>query len=225
MIVVLGRRRIMILAVLAGICLLLSAFYLAILFPQVSESDRMLRGLRGDVSGMEEKTRSLRAAHEEFQANKADFDRIEQVGFFNTQDRMLIRERFQSMKKDAGILNAKYEMGPAKVVASPLVEDAGYRLLRSEMEISLEASDDVRLYAFLYALGNEFPGRVSFTDVSIMRMDKGLSNAIYAELASANPPVLVTATIKAEWYSLVALKDIAGLIEGVEALPEEEVAP
>lgn len=221
MMAVLGRKRIMIIAVLAGICLLLSAFYLAILFPQVSESDRMLRGLRGDVSGMEEKTRSLRAAHEEFLANKADYDRIEQVGFFNPQDRMLIRERFQSMKKDAGVLNAKYEIEPAEVVPSPLVEDAGYRLLRSRMEINIESIDDTKIYAFLYAMGNEFPGRISFTDIQITRTDKGLNDALYAQIASANPPALVTAALKAEWYSLVALKDIAGLIEGIEALPEE----
>lgn len=224
MMAVLGRRRIMILAVLAGICALLSAFYLAILFPQVSASDRTLRGLRGDVSGMEEKTRSLRAAYEEFQGNRADFDRIKQVGFFNPQDRMLIRERFQSMKQAAGVLNAKYEMEPAEIVANPLVEDAGHRLLRSKMEISLESVDDMRIYAFLYALGNEFPGRVSIVDLNLARNDKGLSEALYAQLASANPPGLVTATVKAEWYSLVDVKDIAGLIDGVD-LPAEGGTP
>lgn len=217
---ILGRRRITILAVLAGICFVLGGFYLTILFPQVSASDRTLRGLRGDVSGMEETVRSLRASYQEFQINKPDYERIVQVGFFNPQDRMLIRERFQTMKKDAGILNAKYEIDPAEIVPSPLVEDAGHRLLRSKMEINIESIDDLRVYAFLYALGNEFPGRVSFTDINLIRTDKGLSDDIIAQMATNTPPALVNATVKAEWYSLVALKDIAGLIDGVDPLPE-----
>lgn len=220
MINVLGRRRLTILGALTGVCVLLGAFYLAVLFPQVSASDRMLRSMRGDVSGMEENARAARAAYQEFQINKADYDRIVQVGFFNPQDRLLIRERFQSMKKDAGVINARYTMDPAEIVPSPLVEDAGYRLLRSRMEVTIESADDLGIYAFLYALGNEFPGRVSLTDVVLIRTDKGMNDALYAQLATNNPPALVNATVKAEWYSLVALKDVAGLIDGVDAPAE-----
>ncbi len=215
MIHILGRRRIMTLGILAGICLLLSGFYLVVLFPQVSAADRTLRGIRGDVSGMEEKSRSLRSAFEEFRANKPDYDRIEQVGFFNPQDRLLIRERFQAMKKQTGVLSARYDIEPAQVIANPQVEDAGYRMLQSRMDIALDAVDDRQVYAFMYALGNEFPGRISMVEVNITRADAGLTDANVAEIASANPPVLIKAIIKADWYSLVSAKEIEGLIEGV----------
>ena len=215
MIHILGRRRLVILGILTGICVLLSGFYLVVLFPQVSAADRTLRGLRGDVSGMEEKSRSLRAAFEGFQANKPDYDRIEQVGFFNPQDRLLIRERFQSMKKQAGVNSARYEIEPAQVVANPEVEDAGYRVLQSRMDITVDAADDRQIYAFLYALGNEFPGRISMVEITITRMVNNLTDVALAGLTSPTATPLVRGSIMADWYSLVSAKEIEGLIEGV----------
>lgn len=223
MIAVLGRGRLLILGVLSTICLLLSGFYLLVLFPQVSASDRMLRSIRGDVSGMEDNARRLRTAFEEFQGNKPDYDRIEQVGFFNPQDRLLIRERFEAMKKETGVINARYEMEPAQVVSNPLVEDADYRMLQSRMVMTVDAVDDRQVYAFLYTLGNEFPGRISMVDVQMTRLDKGLTSAIYQEIVAGNPPVLISAVIKADWFSLVSAKEIEGLIDGVA--PAEGGAP
>ncbi len=217
MIAILGRRRMLVLAALAGICVMLSAFYLGVLFPQVSASDRTLRGLRGDVSGMEDRARMLRGDYEQFEANKFDYDRIEQIGFFNPQNRLLIRERFQALKADAGVTNARYEIRPAEIVPSPAVEDAGHRLMRSRMEITVEAMDDMPVYAFLYALTNEFPGRVTFSDINILRTGKTLDSTVIAQVRAGNATPLITATVEAEWYSLVAAKDIPELIDAQNA--------
>lgn len=216
---ILGRRRITIMLSLFGVCFFLGAFYLALLLPQVSASDRTLRSIRGDVSGTEDLTRELKAAFEQFQVNKPDYDRIEQIGFFNPQDRLIIRDKFQQMKRQSGVLNAKYEFSPAEIEPNPEIQDAGYRVLKSEILITIDALDDMSVYAFLYALTNEFPGRVSIADLNIIREDSGLNAGIYQQIRSGKMPLLIIATVRAEWRSLVSAEEIKGLINDV--VPQE----
>jgi hypothetical protein len=75
------------------------------------------------------------------------------------------------------------------------------------------------IYRFLYSLTNEFPGRVSIVDINIVREDKGLNVGMYEQIRSGNMPVLLLATVKAEWRSLVSAEEIKGLINDVA--PEE----
>lgn len=218
---ILGRRRVTVLLSLLASCVLLGGFYFVLLLPQVSASDRTLRTIRGDVSGMESQTQNLKRAYEEFQLNQSDYDRIVAVDFFNTQDRLQIRDRFIKMKQDSGVMNARYEFSPAQLERNAEIEAAGYRIMKSEIYLTIDAADDMSVYKFLYALVNEFPGRVNVVNFSVTRENKGLSTDMYKQILGGPMPSLLIATVKAEWRSIVSAEEIKGLMDDVAATPED----
>lgn len=201
MIRVLGARRIFLLLSLLGIAGFLAVVYFYFLLPQKDRAESDLRRVRAETMSTEQQLRTLTQEIEQFESQKVLFEKLDGLGFFNAQDRVLARERFEVMQQMSRVLSAKYEIKPAKIIEDELAQEAGYGVLNSEISVSLEAFDDIDIYRFVYLMNYAFPGHITISNLNIERQAEVTSDVLRG-IGSGSATALISAKFDASWRTM-----------------------
>jgi len=96
-----------------------------------------------------------------------------------------------------------YSISPAETKTTKALQDAGYKILDSNIEFVIGAVDDTDVYKFLYLLMHGFPGQVTITDID-MSKQLNLTQPLIRNIGMDAPhEPLVRAIIVAQWRSMV----------------------
>lgn len=229
MIAVLGIKRVFIIAVLAGLSAFFAVVHYQYLVPQKASVERELSRLRSDTADKQQKASEIRANIDRFSEQKQEFENLQALGFFDTQDRIKARESVHAVQKMSGVLSAQYTIGSVQINSGdnkkPEEEEAaeaGYKILTSEIEVHLTALDDLDIYRFIYLMNYGFPGHVTIKDLSISRTAE-VSQPILRAIGSNKYETMVEALLKLDWRVMTpeGALDMSAVAQGLtEAFDE-----
>jgi len=122
--------------------------------------ERELRSEKSDISKMTKDMDDLSKGLAQFEKEKEDFANVQNMGFFDEQDRAKTKNIIEAMQRDSRLLTARYSLSPARLVPEVRAKEAGYDLISTDIDFSLEAIEDADIYRFVYMLNYGFPGQL-----------------------------------------------------------------
>ena len=229
MIRVIGVKMIALLGLLlalGGILFFVNSFYLE---ARIKETTQKLNGVRAESADLRTKTEALQADYDSYQKEQETFSQISRMGFFNTQDRVEARRKFEAIERLSKIMFARYEIRAATILKSenkienPVLVDllgaqptADYVIIESPVSVSLSAIDDVDIYRFIYYMNYGFPGHVTLNQLNITKTEK-LTPDILKDIGLGNPKELVSANISLTWRTMIE-KSVADTLSDLRVL-------
>lgn len=201
MIEVLGFKRILGLAVLVGLVAALAGAHYLVLVPHREQQDRNLRSVKSEVEMRQQETQRMREEFSRLDHVKFKYNQLLKFGFFSDQDRVFAREKLNELQKFSKVINARYEIKPVEEEENRKINEAGHRLLKSQIHITLNAFDDIDVYRFLYLLNYGFPGQVSVTAVDVRRI-RDVTAPVLQAVGSGSYAPIVEGKISLDWYTI-----------------------
>ena len=190
---------IILLAVFAGLC----AFYIYnMATPKLSQLERELRSEKSDISKMTKDMDDLSKGLAQFEKEKEDFANVQNMGFFDEQDRAKTKNIIEAMQRDSRLLTARYSLSPARLVPEVRAKEAGYDLISTDIDFSLEAIEDADIYRFVYMLNYGFPGQLKINSLSIER-EQEITQPLLRQIGVGQASPIVTAQLNVSWRSML----------------------
>lgn len=208
MIRVLGSKRLMLLAGLAGLNLLLAAVTYIYLAPHAFSQQMRLNGLNGQISTVRSDIDRMQIEFEQLNAQQAQFDALKKKGFLSNQQRRQAEKVFESIQKQAGVISAVAKIEAGQVEDNEEAQKAEYKILSSPVKIHIEAMDGVDVFRYIYLLEHFFPGHVAVTDMQFERKSE-VTGPVLRAIASGENPVLVDADIEMVWRTMIPQAEVA----------------
>ncbi len=210
----LGFKRTLLLVVLGGTLAALFAANEFLFKPKVQESQTALNASMTELSTLQAEVEKMRLDFTQFESQKEYYATISRMGFFNDQDRVLARERFDTMQKLSKIISARYEIKAANILSEEANPETGFVVMESPISVELAAVDDLDVYRFIYYLNYGFPGHITINNLSIERSGE-VTPELLKEIGTGNPPAMISAKMELDWRTMARK----------EAIQAETVAP
>lgn len=220
MIASIGYKRFLFIIVLAAATGILAFASYFVFAPKLVTTKAELSTLEAQASTLQSEVDQMRDSFAQFDKKKVVFEDISKMGFFNDQNRVLARERFDTLQKLSKIISARYEIKAANVLSQDIPIETGFVVMESPISITLTALDDIDIYRFIYYLNYGFPGHVTINNLEIQR-DGEITPEILKDIGTGNPPSLVTATMELEWRTMARKESIAPGTLSVDAGAED----
>jgi outer membrane murein-binding lipoprotein Lpp len=208
MIASIGYKKSLVLFALAAVLGVLVFSTYVVFQPKADASKTELMSLQAQASTLQSEVDQMRLDFTQFDSKKAVFENISRMGFFNDQNRVLARERFDTLQKLSKIMSARYEIKPAKIFSQDIPLETGFVVMESPITMTLTALDDLDIYRFIYYLNYGFPGHVTISNLDIKR-EGVITPEILKEIGTGNPPALITAKMEMQWRTMARKESIA----------------
>lgn len=170
--------------------------------PKNESLSKELRSVRASIVQKTQETEGLRTSYQEIQKQKTFFDNLKNSGFFSDQDRIVARQKIESIQAFTNVLEASYSIQPAQIDMNPIAKEAGHIVIDSPVNIKVKALDDYDLYNFIYWMENAFPGFVVLNNLKIERkMD--IDAVSLRQIGSGKTEALIEADIEFGWRSML----------------------
>lgn len=138
---------------------------------------------------------------------EAQYKDILDAGYLENQDRIIIQRNFDRMADVSKIINANYTATRGEVLPDDQAEEAGYALVKTDIRVSLESIDDIKIYDFLYLIDQFYPGITNMRSIRVEKV-RELSRASLMEMTGSEPEPLAEGAVEFEWISLVPETDL-----------------
>lgn len=204
---ILGKERIQLLVFMFVLNAGLISVYYYYIQPIKQDADREYSNMRTQAQKRHNDVRELRKAFAELLPKIADYKKLQTQGFFNNQKRTIARDTINAHRESSKLLEAKYEIKPAKVIEDARAEQADHAIISSPLNIEIKALDDVDIYMFLALIQNDFPGNLDLREMKIERQSD-LSLNLLENIASGEPEVMMKADVKLNWRSMVSKSEL-----------------
>lgn len=207
MLLILGRNRVTLLAVLAVLNIVSAYAVYQYIGPMRVTSDSELSKAKNALEAKRAEIKKLKEEYALLQNQLEYFKDLEARGFFNDQNRVAAQESFEKLRTISGVLRARYNIAAGELIEDPRAVDANYVVLKSPIVVDLDSIDDIDVYSFLKLIQDRFPGKV---DIASMEITK--SNEISAEtlkkIGEGTPVPLVTSKFEFEWTTMADRKTL-----------------
>ena len=195
-----------------SITLLLLAVMLAFLVyysiylvgPDTIKAERQLASHKSEMTEITEKIAELKDSMDKFNEQKVIFEKVAAFGFFDEQNRPETRQRLNAMQQESRLLSAKYRIDRAETEKNDLAREAGYKILNTKINFTLEAIEDADIYRFIYLLNYGFPGQVVIDRLTISR-DIDITLPVLKQIGNQENITLVTADLTisgVQWWPM-----------------------
>lgn len=208
MIQVIGVKRLIILSFLAAINAALGAALYLYVMPENQNVTRQLNVTRSQVATMRNDADALRGDIEQIEDKKSYFTNLETVGFMSDQNRLVARRRIMDIQQYSKVLKAKYDIGSATVMDDENLSNSDQVVLSSELDINIDAMDDIDFYSFIYWLRNTFPGHITIDNIKMQRMND-VNDVTVRQIGSGLPMTMIKGDISAKWRTVVPRSTVA----------------
>ncbi len=202
MIRVLGAKRIFLLFILISLNVVFAAAVYGYMMPERLKSDTELRNLRSQISTVETDISRLQIEFDQLEEQQEQFKALEKDGFFRSQGRRAAEDLLLRIQEDSRVISAVVSIAPGKIEGHHEAEKAAHKLLVSQIEVKIEAMDDIEVYRYLYLLEKTFPGHVKVDDIDLKRV-QNVNAAVLRSIATGESPALVEANIKLSWRTMI----------------------
>ena len=213
MIQLIGIKRVMIIAILAGVCCVLGLGSYLYLIPQNTKLEAELRQIKYDISFKRSESDRFRQELAEMQNEKSTYQSLQALGFLSEQSRLDARKRIEAIQSYSRVLSARYNITPGVIEEVETAKDANRVVLKSRISIEIDALDDADVYSFIHMMENAFIGYVSITSVELERI-LDLNDVTLRQIGSGISAVLVKAKVDLEWKTLMSREEAAQIGAG-----------
>ena len=111
------------------LCFLMGTIFLYsqyILKPNLKTNENQVRMNQNQIAETSSGIQQLQAGVDQFSKQKAQYERLLKLGFFNPQNRLEIKNRMTSLQSEIGALNLQYSISPVAEQKNKLAKDAGH---------------------------------------------------------------------------------------------------
>lgn len=199
---ILGAKRVFILLGLVLLNALLALSVHTYLGPELQKKEKILRVARAEASVVQSDIGRMEIEMEQFAGQQVRFEQYKEDGFFIGQNRRQVQDLFKLIQEKSGVSVATVAVNPAVVEKNDEAKKADHGILRSTIQIKLEALDDVNIYHYLYLIEKFFPGHVTIERVEFEREAEINGTVLRAISGGKNFP-LVNASLELVWRTMV----------------------
>ena len=204
---ILGKERITLLIYMLVLNVALGFGYYFYFQPLEQGAVREYQTMRNNAQERRSEVRELKLTYVELVPRIGDYQKLKEGGFFNNQKRTIAKEIINTYRDRFNLLAAKYSISPADIVNDPRAEKADYAILRSPVNIKMEALDDVDIYNFISLMRKDFPGNLGIIKLNIQRRNN-LGADLLQNIASGKPSALIEAEMQFNWLSMVQKSEL-----------------
>lgn len=209
MIAVLGIKRVLVLVALVALNVVLAASVYMYMIPENTVKKRELSGLRSQVSTLRGDIDRMQVEFEQLEDQKAEFELLAKDGFFKDQSRRQAEDIFNEIQKKSGVSKAIASIQAGVLEDNEEAKKAEHKILKSPMEVRLEAFDDVNIFHYLFLVEHYFPGHVSIKGVRIERK-ADVTGTVLRAISTGASPSLVEAHVKMVWRTMIPASSVIG---------------
>ncbi|MEC7702886.1 MAG: hypothetical protein VX740_04005 [Pseudomonadota bacterium] len=174
----------------------------------ITIKERQLNGLKRKVRDRFNEVKKVREQFAALRGQVTDYVLLEKRGFFEEQDREVLRDIFFEAQKKSQVLRAKYDVSPYKSQSSAFITQPNLRWVNSKVNIKIEALDDIDIFSFVELIERDFPGYVQFESIDLKR-NETLTPDVLKKIGSGTPISLVNADVSFLWHSVPETKQEA----------------
>jgi len=203
MVKTIGYNRFLFIAILALTLVALFFYTQYVQTPSLQKEKRKLSTVQSETSEMRNNVDRLRNQLDQFEKEKADFARVQSLGFFDGQDRIDAKQLITAIQNDSKLVNARYSIKPVKSVVTEKSREAGYKILATDIDFNLEAIEDADIYQFIHNLNYGFPGLITIKKFTLDRTGE-ITPVILRKIGTSGSEVLVKSQLNVSWYTMVA---------------------
>ncbi len=197
-----GYNKTLLIVILLG-CLVAAFLYNQnVLKPSLDKKERVLRANSSEMAEMTRNLTELSGNLQNFEKQKIDFERVQNLGFFNSQNRVEARQFITAIQKESRLLSAKYQIKPARSDDNKMAKEAGAKILTTEIAFDLEAIEDSDVYKFIYILNYGLPGQIIINDFSLSR-DEEITQPLLRKIGVGEAVAVVNASLNVTWKTMV----------------------
>ena len=204
-----GIHRFLALVCLAGLSLFLAFYSFYSLQPDLRTAELELNQSRTEVIEMTDNIDYLASGMNQFEQQKDTFEKVRAMGFFDPQNRQETRQRISAMQRESLLISARFNIKPAITEENEKAAEAGYKIINTDMEFTLEAVEDSDIYNFVYLVNYGFPGQILIKEFSVER-EKEITPELIRQIGVIDPdPVVVTGKLRVNWRTMVPDQSIS----------------
>jgi hypothetical protein len=209
----LGIGRLVFLATLILFNVALALLAYMYLTPQKIKLDRDLRVIRQETSVLRSDIGGLEVDLEQFDEQRAVFDKVKDRGFLSAQDRRYAENYFKEAQNRKNMVSVAANIKAGMIEEDEKAARAGYKVLNSPVIVVIQAVDDTVVHRFLHDMQYDFKGHVSVDDFHIRRVGD-VTGPILRAIANRSTPKLVEAKIIMSWRTLIPESDVISQEQG-----------
>lgn len=202
----LGIQKILIITTLAVALVVIYFYGIRTLGPRTQSVEKTLLAEQSEFNQTFNNLESLRNGIAKFEVQKDKFTNLQTLGFFDPQNRVDITRRLNEMQKESGLVSAQYSISPASTEKNQKAEDAGYKVLYTNIDFNLEAILDEEIYKFIYLLNYGFQGHVTIESLEIVK-GKEITPSLLQQIGSGDVTSVINAKLKTTLRTLVVDAD------------------
>jgi len=207
MIQVLGANRVILLVVLFLLLGATGGGLYGYLIPVNDKTERKLNGVNSQITSKKDEIRQLQQQIDQLHLLRADFEVLGNLGFFDIQDREQTKKRLDLVTELSKVSLARYNVGKGIVEINENADKTGYVVLKSAININVQALDDLDIYKFIYWVENGFPGHVSLSSLDMRRVNE-VTPVNLKKIGRGGPLALMDSTLNFVWRTMVLPEDV-----------------
>lgn len=206
MIKILGFQRIVVLLVLLGVNALLGLAVYTHFIPQKVVKERELRTVRSQNATLRSDTDDLQIEFEQLDAQREEFATLKRDGFFDGQSRRKAELIFQKIQERSGVISAVASVQAGALEDNVEAKKANHQILKSPINVKIEAVNDLDVFRYLYLVEEFFPGHVAVKKINFERNSE-VNGTVLRAIANGQTPPLVSATLELVWRTMVPIEN------------------
>ena len=207
MIDIIGMKRILTIGIIIAMAFVLSASAYFFMTPNIQTINNEYSSVSSQASTKRGEVLSLRQEFTELQGTIRDFRLLEEEGFFINQNRLEASEIVENFRDIVGLNKARLEIDPGEILENQKAQEAGHVFLQSKLNLSLEAQDDLEIFAFLKLMQDRFPGQLLIEEMNIMKT-RDIDEVVLRQIGTGTPVTLMQADLVYNWITISAEEDL-----------------
>ncbi len=204
MIKLIGVRRLAIISVLIFIAVSLAGAFFLWVEPLRKDTEKELSTLKTDISGFRSKILNIKEELKALRASLGDFENMEQDGFFINQDRFMVGDVLEEIRRASGVSGFEYKISALQEIENKDAKIAGYKLINSRIELNrLNAFLDTDIYQFIEWIDKSFPGHTRIHMFKLEKVGK-VDNDLLNKIVDGEAEPIMEGKLVFDWQSLQA---------------------
>ena len=200
-----GIKRLILLAILAGINAAIAAAYFLWIGPMLTDAQNSLTAVTSEISQLQGKIQNTKAELADYKENLPKYEVLKTRGFMSGQDRFQISRDLDFVRQKAELGGFSFNISDLRTLPSDEATAAQLKILNSRITLDQVGSMmDKNFYDFAERMGTTFPAHVRLHRLEIRR-SLPLNNSTMRRIAQLENVPLLTASTVFDWMTVVPL--------------------
>ena len=144
-----GKKKLTFLVVLIVAAALLAAYSELFIKPTLVSDEKKLKRTTSELNKTKNDNLNIEDELDFTRQNKDKFEVLKKAGFFEKQEREIVRQSVDEAMRLSGIIGGNFKVSPPSCYINKDLKDSDYVLLASPITIDTESYEDVSMYKFL----------------------------------------------------------------------------